>query len=135
MKKSTIITTIILLAIFAFIWAGELGCLVKRTIGIPCPVCGFTRALRFASAMDFANAFRMHPLWPLLLCLIFIIIAVSSPLVKAFPWLRAFINNKFVIATFAILIAITYIIRMLTLFPETPPMNLYKDALLLQFLI
>jgi hypothetical protein len=35
--------------------------------GLPCPGCGFTRAVCYASHGHFGEAFAFHPLWPLLL--------------------------------------------------------------------
>jgi hypothetical protein len=35
--------------------------------GLPCPGCGITRALGFATHGRFIEAFQFHALWPLLL--------------------------------------------------------------------
>ena len=42
-----------------------LGCPVRQLTGLGCPLCGFSRALLRAAALDFPAAFRFHPLWPL----------------------------------------------------------------------
>lgn len=40
-----------------------IGCLIERTIGIPCPTCGMSSALFHACHLDFATAFYFHPLF------------------------------------------------------------------------
>lgn len=39
-----------------------IGCVFLHFFGIPCPGCGMTRALRCLLQLDFAGAFRHHPL-------------------------------------------------------------------------
>ena len=51
------------------------GCPIRRLLGIGCPLCGISRALRAALHLDVAAAFSFHPLWPvvlpgLLLCIV-----------------------------------------------------------------
>jgi hypothetical protein len=38
-------------------------CPMRFILGIPCPTCGLTRAVRLALHGDFSGATRMHPLW------------------------------------------------------------------------
>lgn len=40
----------------------NLECLWKYIFDIPCPGCGFTRAIKYALKLDFANAFSCHPM-------------------------------------------------------------------------
>ncbi|MGN1456559.1 MAG: DUF2752 domain-containing protein [Acutalibacteraceae bacterium] len=40
-------------------------CPVKAIIGISCPGCGMTRALKSALCLNFYQAFNYHPLFPL----------------------------------------------------------------------
>ena len=50
------------------------GCVFLYFLGIPCPGCGMTRALRAVLRLDFAGAFAYNPLiftMPYVLCYIF----------------------------------------------------------------
>ena len=38
----------------------EIGCILRRLTGVPCPGCGMTRALLCAAQLRFADAFRYH---------------------------------------------------------------------------
>jgi hypothetical protein len=44
-----------------------LGCPFRLATGIPCPGCGMTHAFLAAFRFDFADAFRWHPLFPLVM--------------------------------------------------------------------
>lgn len=41
----------------------EPGCMIRSLTGIPCPGCGMSRAWLSALKLDFAAAFRCHPLF------------------------------------------------------------------------
>ena len=41
------------------------SCLFRHAVGIPCPVCGFTRALLALALGDWREVLRLHPLVPL----------------------------------------------------------------------
>lgn len=41
------------------------GCPLYRFTGLPCPLCGMTRAWLAALRLDFSAAFFFHPLFPL----------------------------------------------------------------------
>jgi hypothetical protein len=43
------------------------GCPFRLITGIPCPGCGMTHAFLAAFRGDFADAFRWHPLFPLVM--------------------------------------------------------------------
>ena len=51
---------VVLLLAVALFWK----CPAKLFLGIPCPGCGLTRAYFSALRLDFAAAFRYHPLFP-----------------------------------------------------------------------
>lgn len=38
------------------------ACLLKQTLGVPCPTCGGTRAALALGQLDLAEAFRLNPL-------------------------------------------------------------------------
>ncbi|MCR5775616.1 MAG: DUF2752 domain-containing protein [Lachnospiraceae bacterium] len=46
---------------------GIYRCPLDFVLGIPCPMCGITRALASVLKGDFAGAFYYHPLWPVFL--------------------------------------------------------------------
>ncbi len=56
-----------LIAAAAVLLSVSLGCPIRQWLGIGCPLCGISRAWLCALRLDFAGAFRFHPLWPLLL--------------------------------------------------------------------
>ncbi|MBO4902666.1 MAG: DUF2752 domain-containing protein [Lachnospiraceae bacterium] len=43
------------------------SCPFERIFGIPCMLCGMTRALKSVLRLDLAAAFYYHPLWPLVI--------------------------------------------------------------------
>jgi hypothetical protein len=47
--------------------AHGLSCPFRDVTSIPCPFCGMTHALARLASLDFAGAFRAHPLWPLVI--------------------------------------------------------------------
>ena len=102
-----------LILIFVFAWAVCFGCAVYRLLGVPCPGCGMTRAWLQALRLDFAGVFRWHPLFwtvPLIaLALIF------------FGARRRWIHRGLIACLF--LFAVVWVVRMLLLFPHTPPMT------------
>ena len=49
-------------------------CPVLKYTGVPCPVCGMTRAWIAAIHLDFSTAFHMHPMfWSVPLLLLYIL--------------------------------------------------------------
>lgn len=55
----TVIGACIALGMYS-IWV---GCPFRRLTGIPCPLCGMTRAVLSALRLDFSLAFNHHPLF------------------------------------------------------------------------
>lgn len=94
-------------------------CPVVLVTGFPCPGCGMTRAWLQALRLDFAGAFRWHPLfWTLPLLVLLFLFCNRLP-------------KKAVVAAAAILAVLfagTYIVRMVWLFPRTPPMTVNENA-------
>jgi len=54
----------------AFSWSpvedGPVLCLLRAGTGVPCPLCGMSRAFIMASHGDVWGAFTLHPLFPIL---------------------------------------------------------------------
>lgn len=92
--------------------------------GLPCPGCGLTRSGLLLLTGNFAESFRMHPLLIPLLAL-----GVWAVLCRLF-WPGKFGHVK----TLAILLLIcffaVYIVRMATIFPDTPPLTINRDSIL-----
>lgn len=95
-------------------------CLIRGTIGIPCPSCGMTRAIREVFSGDIINAFRFHPL--------FYLPFVSIVLV----YLNKRLLKIVLIITIILLISV-YLFRMKVYFPNIEPMNMNEKAILIQF--
>jgi len=53
------------------------SCPFYTITGLPCPVCGITRASALAVRGDFAGSFRAHPLGPLLVVCMFFAIPLT----------------------------------------------------------
>lgn len=49
------------------VFTGIYRCPLDSFLGIPCPLCGITRALKSIMRGDFIAAFYYHPLWPVLM--------------------------------------------------------------------
>lgn len=103
-------------------------CSFVLLFGIPCPLCGVTRALWYCLQLRFADAFCIQPLWPLVP--VGLVLFVLSRYFKKFKGLYVIIYCC--VALFAFLVF--YAFRMATQFPGDPPM-VYTDHNLLMFLL
>lgn len=61
--KKIIIATAVILAVAFLILSDLYKCPLNYILGIPCPMCGMTRAFLSAITGDFAGSFHYHPLW------------------------------------------------------------------------
>lgn len=102
----------------------DIGCVFRTLTGIPCPGCGSTRAWLAFLRGDVITAFFYHPLF----LLSGLILAVA--IVRGGFLFRSEQHSKW-IATFLVLLYLSvYAVRMMLLFPHTPPMDFYPKALL-----
>ena len=53
-------------AILFIVITGIVRCPFDLFLGIPCPLCGITRAFLALSRGEIASSFYYHPLWPLI---------------------------------------------------------------------
>ena len=53
-------------------------CPTATLFGVPCPMCGMTRATRLLVHGDLAGATHMHPLWPIVLPAIALFLLVET---------------------------------------------------------
>lgn len=117
-KDILIILCFILLFLFINSIVGDgILCIFKKNIGIPCPACGMTRSYFSLLSGDIKKAFFYHPLFllPIFICVLFLLRnnAYLSKLWK---------SNILWVIIFIIIISV-YIIRMLLLFPNIPPLD------------
>ncbi|MCR5209951.1 MAG: DUF2752 domain-containing protein [Lachnospiraceae bacterium] len=66
MKKYTalIVATGTLLIVGALVLTGIYRCPLRYFFGVPCPLCGMSRALYSLLTLDIEKAFYYHALWP-----------------------------------------------------------------------
>ncbi len=108
-------------AALCYLMFGVIGgwCLFRRITGLPCLTCGMGRAWLCALRLDFVRAFFWHPLfW-------------TVPLVALF--LIFFGTRRWVLRGLTaclLLFVMVYALRMLLLFPHTPPMTFDPDGIL-----
>ena len=61
--RNVIIATVVLITVAALLLLDIYKCPLDYIVGLPCPMCGMTRAFLAALSGDFAGAFYYHPLW------------------------------------------------------------------------
>lgn len=104
-------------------------CIFKLVIGVPCPGCGLTRAWISCLKGDILKAFNWHPLFlliPILGILIFLYFK------KSFIKCRIYI--LILICIIVSLYLITYIFRMMTLFPYMEPLDYNSQSFINQLI-
>ena len=98
-------------------------CIIYHVAGIPCPACGLTRAFISLARLDFGQAFAYPPLFLAVILLPFLAFERISPKwrnILSFSLLGVFI--------------VVWIVRMVLLFPDTPPMTFNENSLLSRWL-
>ncbi|WP_159443181.1 DUF2752 domain-containing protein [Pilibacter termitis] len=96
-------------------------CVFKRTLGIPCLGCGMTRAYLALLHGEVSTAFFFHPLFWLV------------PILLLLFWQRKrflFVQKNTFWIVVGSLFLLVYVVRMMLLFPHTPPMNFNEQAIL-----
>ena len=61
--KAYVIAFAAIVALVATMWVFNVPCPIKHVTGISCAGCGMSRAFVSAISLNFADAFRYHPLW------------------------------------------------------------------------
>lgn len=97
-------------------------CLIRGIIGIPCPACGMTRAIKSLIRLNVKAAIYYNPLF--LMPFIFILVLIFK---------RKYIKVTATIC--AITLIIVYIFRMSLYFPNNEPMKINEDSILIKYLI
>ena len=109
MKKYTIVAIAVVLVIGILSLLGLYRCPFRLMFGVPCPLCGMTRALYHAVRLEFREAFYSHALWP--------IAAVGLPLFDVYKIRGIEIKEKYknaIIVFLCVTILGYYIIRHIT---------------------
>ena len=110
-KKKLLIAYLIFILVGTFftiisLFKSSSMCMFYNYTSIPCPACGMTRAFKSLLSFDIMNAFWYHPLFPLVLL---------------FPYIFVKMNKRLIFIVGGIFI-ITWIIRLILLFPDESPM-------------
>ena len=83
-------------AIFLPAWFLKLySCPLEGIFGVPCPLCGITRAFRSLAAGDIRTAFYYHPLWPVILAASILYVLYIFRIIRVSP--RVFTAACFVL--------------------------------------
>ena len=98
-------------------------CFFKNIYGIPCPGCGLYRSFICLFKGEIGTAFLYHPLFPLVL-ISGIVFALRD--YSIFRILH--LSRWFWLAAATIFIAV-WIVRMILLFPDEPPMDFNRNSL------
>lgn len=115
-----VLGTLAVLAACAFLL--DIGCIFKHVTGLPCLGCGTTRACIAFVRGQFLDAFFWHPLFWLTLMLISVMVVRGGVLFQS-PRM-----TKWCVLFLAAMYITVYIVRMVLLFPDTPPMDYNFDA-------
>lgn len=105
----------------------DIGCLFRYTTGLPCPGCGTTRACIAFVQGHVVDAFYWHPLFWLTVPLLVICVFTNGRLARSD---RA---NRWIWITLGLMYVTVYVVRMILLFPDTPPMDYNYNAAGYQF--
>ena len=129
-KKNTKISVLYFFAVILLVVIIVLGyyrCPFNYIFGIPCPLCGMVRAIKYAFKFKFKEAFYYHAFWPLVLMILPVNFIVKKSNVKID---RKITNTIYIII--GILLLVYYILRH---YYSSPIVRLhYEDSLLNDFI-
>lgn len=120
--KWFIIGLIIYLLYFLVFHADEPNCLIKRTIGFPCPLCGMTRSVTSILTFHFRDAFYYHPF------IIFVPLLFIIMMFRGIKQIDILFHSKIFWIIILIVFLGIYLIRMVLYFPDVSPMDYYYQA-------
>ncbi|MDR2525756.1 MAG: DUF2752 domain-containing protein [Oscillospiraceae bacterium] len=100
-------------------------CIMESSVGIPCPGCGLTRAWRSCAQMNYAAAFRWHPLFWLIPCMALLWLGAHLYYRKKAESPRWF--RHCLVGCFVLFVSV-YAVRMVLFFPHTAPMVTNPDS-------
>lgn len=99
------------------------NCLIKMFIGFPCPACGMTRAGVALLQFNFVEAFNYNPIIYLIPLITIVCIFKNTSIFKKLY------DSKIFWIILIIIVLITYIIRLVYIYPN-PPMNYEHNNLI-----
>ena len=100
----------------------DIGCMFRSVTGFPCLGCGTTRACLAFFQGHIVDAFYYHPLFWLTIILIIITLFRGGQIFRNEK------ANRFTWITLLFMYLTVFIVRMVLLFPDTPPMDYNYDA-------
>lgn len=127
MKKRYLYITGAAVCVLCLVFLFTIPCPLYHIFGIPCPTCGMTRAYDALLHGDIIGAFTMHPLWWIPPTVMIIALFHKTKIGRLF-W------SKFGLISLIVLFISVYVIRMLTMFPQTSPMNFNTECAILSIL-
>lgn len=98
-------TFLIFVLIFLFLVVFDVGCFFKFFTGIPCPSCGITRAYISLLRLDLKSAFYYHPLFPVFLPAVLIMMFMKQ------PFFNSRIKHYIFLSSFLLIVLAVWIIR------------------------
>jgi hypothetical protein len=126
-KTAALIFGGLLLWVAVYLITGT-SCWIQAFVGMPCPGCGSTRAALELFRGNFAESFAFHPLIAVsLVALPYVVI--RSLMLRRRPMRKT--ETRLLLGVGVLYLAV-FAVRMVMLFPHTPPMTLYSDVLIRQ---
>ena len=81
-NKNLLIITVAITVIGILMYFNIYRCPWDLFFGVPCPLCGATRAMMCLITGRFADAFYFHPLWPLILIAGIVFIMYNARIIR-----------------------------------------------------
>lgn len=105
--RASIFGPMVLATVADWLEAHSLPCLNKKLLGIPCPGCGFQRAVIALLRGDIATAWEMYPaIFPIIGTLLLVAVTLKWK----FRYRSAVLKGSFVVSVLFILVS--YVIKM-----------------------
>ena len=106
------------------LFAGVSICIEYHVTGLPCPACGLTRAFISLAGLEFGRAFIWHPLF-FLLPFIPLLALENLPGGKG---ISLKLRSRLAFTVLGLFVFV-WAVRMILLFPATPPMVYNENSL------
>ena len=106
--KRIIIATVTIVAVAILVLLDIYKCPLDYILGIPCPMCGMTRAVITAVSGDFVGAFHYHPLWIVIIIGVLFIILYELRVIKIPK-----IAFNIICVILGVLLVLCYIVRLI----------------------